>query len=467
MILGVGLGDIKTSIKSAAPSLIFTILASIKPAQSIITTFATILYQPVVVQSVIVIQSLSFIVTLAISTNKEFSHLPIFSVTISTMVLMRAYIQNRSHKNGCLLLTQQKSLAILATACNALSSFMTCQSFPMEGLSFLSGALFTILMTIGFASTADVWYTVGSGQFQMCSLDTAGMMIYFILPAVVLYLRFLNQYGEWIGGGINAFVYHIGLEDWGIPVIGIGKFDNLLLILSVITAAGVPLLNAFCPMGGFLFSRAYTHGQPNTKKVAVCVNLSELGADTSTLLRSLDQSKSVLNIFVTSEDIQSHLNELNKLAKKGHYLALAPSENGSFTGPSLFGAGRASRNIKSTFEEYNDLFGEQPNWALSGSSVSLSRHPIYLRKAHNLGMKVTCWSTLVEVKGAKLSREQESFVVSDVIDKNGGSIIYITSYERDRKESLSTAVLSVVDALSDFIVAPLSQVVKDDATMAL
>ena len=107
-------------------------------------------------------------------------------------------------------------------------------------------------------------YTVGSGQFQMTSLDTAGKWIYFICPAVILYFRFIDKYGD-----IIAWIMRQELSVLpSILVVSDEDLVSLSLVLSLamITAVGVPLLNSLCPMGGYLFSRAYTHGQANTKK---------------------------------------------------------------------------------------------------------------------------------------------------------------------------------------------------------
>ncbi|KAL7501916.1 hypothetical protein ACHAXN_000072 [Cyclotella atomus] len=262
----------------------------------------------------------------------------------------------------------------------------------------------------------------------------------------MLYLRFLDQYGERVGGVMNGWVG--GLMD-GLGMELDGANDTLVFILSVTTAIGVPIINALCPMGGYLFARAYTHGQPNTKKVAICINCSDLLSDVSTLQSMLEQRKAVLNIYVTLNDMQSHSQVLIELAKQGHYIALAPSAN-----------------IEAAFNEYNNLFGEAAGWAFS-NSYAAGRHPTYLRKAHDLGMKVAYWSTLVRIEGATLSEEQRNYFVSDVADKNGGSIIYISCGKGASKDSSSNALSTIVELIKDFSIAPLSQVVKDDSTMRL
>jgi hypothetical protein len=349
----------------------------------------------------------------------------------------------------------------MAAACIAFSSILSCRTFPKEGTTLLIGALFTILITAFFASVADVWYAVGSGQFQMVSLDTAGMMVYFILPATLLYLRFLERYGKRVGEVVKGMVGKLVLEMFNLQMDGVGKEDSLLIILSLTTAFGVPLMNAFCPMGGYLFARAYTHGQPNTKKVALCVKYSDLG-DTATLVKSLEENKAVLNILVSDADLRLNAAELTDLAKKGHCIALAPVESSGFN--LLHGFIPNNTSFENSFDAYKRTMGESASWMIPQSLWS--RYPAILRRAHDFGMKVAYWSTLVEV-GSKLSEEQRDYIVSDVNGKNGGNIIYITSAGGYRKESVPSAVLAIVNALEGYSIESLSQVIKDDKTMAL
>lgn len=251
-----------------------------------------------------------------------------------------------------------------------------------------------------------------------------------------------------VGGVINGWIGGL-MGGLGVELDGAGANDTLVFILSVTTAIGVPIINALCPMGGYLFARAYTHGQPNTKKVAICINCSDLPSDMSTLQSILEQSKAVLNIYVRLDDMQSHSQELKEFVKQGHCIALAPSAN-----------------IEAAFNEYNNLFAEAAGWAFSHSDAG-GRHPMYLRKTHDLGMKLACYSTLVQIEGTTLSDEQRRYIVSDVTDKNGGSIIYISCGEGATKDSLSNALSTIVESIKDFTIAPLSEVVKDDSTMIL
>ena len=392
---------------------------------------------------------------------------------------MYMYNKNKAHKNGCLLTSGMKSQSIFAGIAMLLSCSIALESNPDSSTIpmtvFLLGSLITILMSYSFAAVADVWYTVGSGQFLMTSLDTAGMMIYFICPALIIYLRFIDKYGDTIG---SQFRKYAGPLD-ALSAVVVSDEDvmsfTLVISLTIITVVGVPLLNAMCPMGGNLFSRAYTHGQPNTKKVALCVNFSDLPKESDQRIRIWealekkrmgDQTTAVLNIYVTLEDLMMYPTEQLKLiAEKGHAIALAPTEfeEESFCGLSIFQGNKSTCNLQIGHFEYTEIFGKEPRWVLSKSADSIGRHPSFLREAHALGMKVAYWSTLVQLKGNGLTSEQKSALISDSESKNGGSIIYVIVEEGI---SLNNGLCEVIDTLG-YNLESLSDVAKDEAKMIL
>jgi len=345
---------------------------------------------------------------------------------------------------------------------------------------FLLGSLFVLLVTYAFASVADTWYTVGSGQFQMVSLDTAGMMLFVMCPVVVLHLRFLDKYGDSIASKsamLKEYLQSTGVLSDGDVYGGDIISFSLVMTLAMITSVGVPLLNALSPVGGYLFSRAYTHGQPNTKKVAMCVNFSDLPKDAGKIvqiLNSLEKKKAdglttgVLNTFVTLEDLKQFPTELKSMAEKGHAISLAPSEfQGTFCGLSLFQWNKASREIESARREYSKTFGKEPSWLFSKSADNIGRHPSLLRGASDFGMKVAYWSTLVQLTGNRLTSDQKRIIGGDCSDKKGGSVIYVTFEQGVSPSSISTLLGEVVDLLDGFNIESLSDVAKDDASMIL
>lgn len=400
------------------------------------------------------------------------------------LLLMYIYNKNKVHKNGCLLTTEMRSQAVFAGISMLLSCSIAMQSKHESStvalIVFLLGSLFTLLISYAFASVADVWYTVGSGQFQMITLDTIGMMLYFIFPAVVLHLRFLDKYGESIAfkyAVVKEYLQSIGvLSAGGVHGEDIISF-SLVMTLAMISLVGIPLLNALCPIGGFLFSRAYTHGQPNTKRVALCVKLSDLPKDGDKMTCIWDtlekkkkdgQTTAVLNIFVTLEDLMQFPTELKMIAKKGHAIELAPSNffHEALCGLSMFQGSKSSCNLQIAHHEYCEIFGKEPNWILARSAGSIGRHPSVLRETNNLGMKVTYWSTLVQLVG-DITREQKAAISSDCRDKNGGSIIYAILEDGTPSNIMPTSLCELIDAIDGYSLESLSDVARDDATMVL
>lgn len=403
-----------------------------------------------------------------------FSITPTCTVAFITLSLLHYYNKNRAHKHGYLLTSEMKSHAVYVANAIILSASLMTQDEPffIVIVVFLMGSMFALLMSLFFAGVADSWYAIGSGQFQMVSLDSAGIMIYFFWPAIIIFFRFVDNYGDYIGGkSITAVGY---LKSAGILTDSpLRSGDNIfsfsfVIMLAMITAVGVPSLNALCPMGGYLYSRAYTHGQPNTKHVALCISYSDLPKDRTTLWAILadkkkeGQATTVLNIFVTLEDLKMHPIELKLIAAKGHKISLEPTE---FIGLSLLQKTAATCNIEFAHYEYSELLGEAPAWLLAKSVDTIGRHPSLFRKATDLGMKVVYWSTLVQVASGKLTTQQKDYIVGDCKDKNGGSIIYVTS--DNSTNNMAAPLCELVGMLDEFTFESLSTVARDDPTMVL
>ena len=468
------------SIVEASPPLVVAALASFRGTRALISNLDwDFVFSSTVLRALCLIPFLTA-VYLLIASDFDMKAPGLFSITPSctvafiTLVLMHYYNKNRAHKHGNLLTSEMKSHAVFVANAIILSASLMTQDEPffMVIVVFLLGSMFALLMSLFFAGVADSWYTVGSGQFQMVSLDSAGMMVYFFWPAIIVYFRFVDKYGDYIGGKvITVFGYlkSMGLLNDSPLRSGDDIFSvSFVVMLATITAVGVPILNALCPLGGYLYSRAYTHGQPNTKQVALCISYSDLPKDRTTLWAILadkkkeGQATAVLNIFVTLEDLKMHPSELKLIAAKGHKLSLEPTE---FAGLSLLKKTAATCNIEFAQYEYTEVLGETPAWMLAKSVDTIGRHPSLFHKAKDLGMKVVYWSTLVKVTSGKLTSQQKDAIIGDCQDKNGGSIIYITS---GNSGSNSTAALcEVVGMLDEFTFESLSSVARDDPTMVL
>jgi len=344
----------------------------------------------------------------------------------------------------------------------------------------------------------------------MISLDAAGMILYFIFPAVVLYFRFLEKYGEILQNVIGVLRKNVvgvlgpaSMEDTMAALVFIGA-------LSAIHALGIPLLNSLCPLGGYLYSRSYIHGRPNTKKLALCLNFSDIPKGEGCLAKFLnkitcaddanadeaDQSASadavaakkdddnptvVLNIHVTTEEIEKYPSQLKELVKRGHQLALSPAS--TYRGvQNIFLGNEAAADLKAGYDSYSKLIGQPPKWYFAASSDGMGRHPSLLHEASDLGMKVSYWSTVVCVDGLNLRPDQLDSLKGDVRETNGGSIIFVTLSEKiktkvkrsedgDESKLISSIICQILDSLSSgeqiFFLVELSNVAKDDATMIL
>lgn len=124
--------------------------------------------------------------TIIESSNKNDDNtIPIHFIYIITIILLHMYYTNRSHIYGCLL-TNKMILQSLLSGLIMLLSIYYIGTFNMVSnmtmVLFLLGSTIMILFVTIYASIADVWYSVGSGQFSMISLDTSGMLVFIFWP---------------------------------------------------------------------------------------------------------------------------------------------------------------------------------------------------------------------------------------------------------------------------------------------
>ena len=507
-------------------------------------------------QSIMIITTTTTIIE---SSNKNddnyFSTIPIHFIYIITIILLHMYYTNRSHKYGCLLTNNMIIQSLLSGLIMLLSIYYIVVSNMVSNMPivlFLLGSTIMILFVTIYASIADVWYSVGSGQFSMISLDTSGLLIFVLCPSVILALRFTDMYNDtlhnirnvlldrYIYYFVNNIVVIIGIDDISRDTTATTTETSPSLILIIImltmtTIIGVSLINALCPLGGYLYSRAYIHGQPNTKKVALCINYCDLPKkkrkndnddDDAThmsgdvrdeiwkTLQTREQkttssgdnnatttTTAVLNIFVTCKDMALYSKEIIKIANHGHAIELTLTDDTLlsksgihghihqffvYSTPTIRGGKSACAELQLAHREYTKLFvnettvmKKKPTWFLSMSS--LGRHPMVLRMANDLGMKVTYWSAIIclttdDNRGGLFSIEQKIELQNDVLNKNGGNIIYITAGDRQGditndtgyNDRATEAICELIESIDDtFSLETLSNVAKDDAIMAL
>ena len=129
-------------------------------------------------------------------------------LALATLLLCGLYYRNRSHEYGNLLISaQQQGVAV----CAALALMWTIQyaigrNVAGVFLPILLGSVLTTLLCVIFASVGDTWYAVGSGQFQMVSLDTAALLGYVVAPLVVLISIACEKYGQQVSQAMTGFV---------------------------------------------------------------------------------------------------------------------------------------------------------------------------------------------------------------------------------------------------------------------
>ena len=156
--------------------------------------------------------------------------------------------------------------------------------------------------------------------------------------------------------------------------------------------------------------------------------------------------------------------------------------------PTIHWGKRYCTELELAHSEYDNLFvndttvmKKKPSWFLSMSSIG--RHPMVLRMANDLAMKVTYWSAIIHLTtnddnqgGGLFSSEQKIALQNDVLDKNGGNIIYITTTPPLLRQGdmtsynnrLTEAICELIGSIDEtFSLETLSNVAKDDAIMVL
>jgi hypothetical protein len=545
-------------VAALSPSFLFAILTSMYKS---INVNNMLLRPMILLQSLCILplllsihQSIMGTTTIIESSNKNennyFSTIPIHFIYSITIILLHVYYTNRSHKYGNLLTNKMLIQSLLSGLIMLLSIYYIITFNIVSGMTivlYLLGSTIMILFVTIYGSIADVWYSVGSGQFSMISLDTSGMLLFVLWPSVILALRFFDMYNDTLHSirnvlldryvhFVNNIVVIVGIDDISRGTTTTTTTETspsliLIIMLTMTIIIGVPLINTLCPLGGYLYSRAYIHGQPNTKKVALCIKYCDLpkkkrkndddddevthmnGDVRDEIWKSLQTRQkttssgdnnatttttAVLNIFVTREDMALYSKEIINIASRGHAIELTLtdallSDSGIHpffvdSTPTIHGGKRYCTELQLAHNEYGNLFvnettvmEKKPSWFLSMSSVG--RHPMVLRMANDLAMKVTYWSTIICLTtnddnrgGGLFSSEKKIALQNNVLDKNGGNIIYITTTPPLLRQGdmtsynnrLTEAICELIGSIDEtFSLETLSNVAKDDAIMVL
>ncbi len=360
------------------------------------------------------------------------NYIPLFIISIVTLGVYQVFYSRRSHKNGGLVMEETKGMHILITL--SLGYFLMKSLNEMNAIivtPYALGGLLASLFMASIAFVADNWYIVGTGQFYMVALDTVGIFFYFILPAIVLLVRFFDKYES----TFSHIATYVGLQVKnileGINILGTdtNEFEvqhDLILLMFLTANIGVSLIQNLCPIAGHLFSRTYTHGHPNTKKVAICVDFDDL-KEIHDELNSLGNQK-VLNIFVTLDDLNEHREMVQKLYQAGHHFGITLAYEGD-----------ASAMLLSTFNLFEKVLGVKPHWCCC-------RYHNCYQAAQDLDIQCVLWSTLLNNPIVNPSM-LKSNVYNDLKSHNGGNIIFCKNSlnNKDALQKVKTVTECIIE----------------------
>lgn len=408
---------------------------------------------------------------------------PTLCLLMVSTIIHEIYYRHRSHKHGNLMICHQIA-SICATFLPLLFTILmliypiplSCDQVTERAvglLPFLTGALVASTAAAYFASVADAWYAVGTGQFQMIAVDAVGIAFYFVLPLVVLLFCFMDKYGSRVQSilvwAASVFIRNVncclslerifGLDNCNDN--GCQMLAHVFLVVHMVNAItwGIKLVNSQCPIAGYLYGRTYTHGRPNTKKIAICVDYSTLfdkntdAKEKEAFLRELvlstegsESARAVFNINVTATDLLYCRQHVEKLYAQGHELVLTVDDDASH------------ETIRLAYDAYRNIFnGKSPSW-YHPSMHQFSSIPEYHSVANSLGLRSAMWSHCI------VSPEEVAYLNDRLRDHNGGLLVYVCGSEN---------VLPILNRLmtllrkGEFIPATLSSVIPMDNRMDL
>merc|ERR1712070_1126906 len=128
------------------------------------------------------------------------------------------------------------------------------------------------------------------------------------------------------------------------------------------------MIRALCPFAEHLYSRVYTHGQPNTKKVALCIfDWCNTGKNMLAKATTSPGQKGLFNFIVSNEELLKHASSLKEAREAGHTIIPYTKEQISHT-------------------TYTSLFSQVPEWSHGNS------YPSDLISCSQRDTKIALWS---------------------------------------------------------------------------
>jgi len=366
------------------------------------------------------------------------SHIPVrapFTSLVATFAILSAswLVLNHRHKNGALTVDHSppamRSFSI-ACLCSlrialALSTVRLADAHTSYArdptlvlFQVFMGATATLFFTCFASAVAESWYPVGSMQFQMVAWDTLGLLFYFVLPIGILF------YKAWYKYEIAAT-----LVSWGMEGGDAYKIVNSLATLAVTTTAiCLPILNKHSILCSNWFAKCYTHGQPNTNRISITADFSDIfpasdateGSDDgqAKLWAACKKHEARLTIFVTAENLAQNPHLIAELSK-AHNIGIT-------TEASFLERWTPVKNrVHQAAIDYFKVIGKQPTWY---RGVGGHRHPSAFLAANKLGMRVAFWSTYGEIAPSWAEDTTSTIMMnfkSDFMKTRGGNILLI------------------------------------------
>jgi len=430
----------------------------------------------------------TFVLTLAFC-FRHFMHIvsPTLCLVMASTIINELYYRHRSHKHGNLVNCCHEGVNMLGVVFLPVLVTILILVYPMPSsfkvvteradslLPFLTGALAASTAAAYFASIADTWYAVGTGQFQMIALDTLGIAFYFILPLVILSFCFMEKYGTHVYSILSIVgtsLGSVGMEQLTLKSLfdldndGYEMLVHLFLVVHIINVItwGIKLVNSQCPIAGYLYGRTYTHGRPNSKKIAICVDYQTLfdknvdAKERESFLSDLmsatgwsqSSANAVLNINITVTDLLQCRQDIEKLYAQGHELVITVEKNDA--------SHDRENTIRLAYDAYRNVFdGKSPSW-YHPTTHHFSAMPKYHSMANLLGLRIAMWSHCI------CSPEEVVFLKEGLADHNGGLLVYVCN-----KDKVLTILKSMMLLLRkvEIISATLSSVIPTDNRMDL
>jgi len=209
--------------------------------------------------------------------------------------------------------------------------------------------------------------------------------------------------------------------------------NSLATLVVTATAICLPTLNKHSIICSNWFAKCYTHGQPNTNRVAVTVDFADIfpaadvaegsehhSGDHAKLWTACKKNEARLTIFATAADLKQNPHLIAELSK---------AHNIGITTEASFSEGWTpiKNRVHQTAINYFKIIGRQPSWYKGAGG---HRHPAALLAANKLGMRVSFWSTYGEIGPSWAEDTTASIIMnfkSDFKKTRGGNILFIRS----------------------------------------